>query len=590
MFSLLDIKLVYEFFDITRTFMLLILSKKSKILSLLEKFPEQFSPRVIQKEILSEIEEKIKSGYKKIILCAPTGVGKSLVGATISRYFDSSFTITASKHLQDQYIKDIPFLKPVKGKQNFSCLKMMESEKVENTRRAMRWGLTCDKGQCQEKINRDGKETIEICKFKPTIKQVEEHTQDAESCHYYLQKYEALVAKHSLWNYHAFFQIMKFNRKLFENYLDRKVSVFDEAHKIEDQIMQFIGFDIFNIQIQECNLDSDRYVFSDLDSMIQLTDDIAYSYAKKIKDIKESDTYQNNPDYELITRLERRYDRAAQAKIDILSDKENFVVNDPLRDLNGNIRTISIKPVDVSKFANSFFDTDYQIFMSATIDKRSFCENMGLDEEHVAFVDSPKSPFPIGNRQIELLNIRRLSYGSTKEDELEVIKTIDRILDEHSNERGLILTSSIPRCQKIQRYLSSKNTRRIRICHSINKDGKTQDEVISEHALDPTGVLLSSSLWEGVDLKDDLSRFQIIAKVPYPNYKEKRIKAKMEKFPSWYTSQTLTKLLQGFGRSIRSETDWAKTYVLDTAANNVFFKAQRMIPRAYYDVLGLETL
>jgi len=189
-----------------------------------------------------------------------------------------------------------------------------------------------------------------------------------------------------------------------------------------------------------------------------------------------------------------------------------------------------------------------------------------------------------------LLNIKRLSYGSTEDDEVKVIKTIDRILDEHSTERGLILTSSIPRCQKILRYLSPKNTRRIRICHSKNKDDKTQDEVITEHASDPTGVLLSSSLWEGVDLKDDLSRFQIIAKVPYPNYTEKRTKAKMAKFPLWYTSQTLTKLLQGFGRSIRSEDDWAKTYVLDTAANNVFFKAQQMIPKAYHDVLGMDEL
>ncbi|MDO7696874.1 MAG: helicase, partial [Nitrosopumilus sp.] len=117
---------------------------------------------------------------------------------------------------------------------------------------------------------------------------------------------------------------------------------------------------------------------------------------------------------------------------------------------------------------------------------------------------------------------------------------------------------------------------------------KTQDEVISEHSADPTGVLLSSSLWEGVDLKDDLSRFQIIAKVPYPNYTEKRTKAKMNKFPLWYTSQTLTKLLQGFGRSIRSDDDWAKTYVLDTSVNNVFFKGQQMIPKAYYDVLGMD--
>lgn len=265
----------------------------------------------------------------------------------------------------------------------------------------------------------------------------------------------------------------------------------------------------------------------------------------------------------------------AQAKIDILSDKDNFVVNDPVRDLNGNFRIISVKPIDVSKFTNNFFNTEYQIFMSATIDKQSFCENMGLEKDTVAFVDTPKSPFPIEHRRIDLLNVCRLNYTSTDEDELEVIKAIDMILDEHSNERGLILTSSIPRCHKILRFLSPKNTRRIRICHSTNKDGKSQDEIISEHSADPTGVLLSSSLWEGVDLKDDLSRFQIIAKVPYPNYKEKRTKAKMDKFPLWYTSQTLTKLLQGFGRSIRSENDFARTYVLDTAVNNVFSKLNK---------------
>ena len=157
----------------------------------------------------------------------------------------------------------------------------MSAEKVDNSRRAMRWGLTCDKGECLERTSKNGKEIIETCKFKPTIKQVEENTQDSNACHYYLQKYEALVAKHSLWNYHAFFQIMKFNKKLFEDYLDRKVSVFDEAHKIEDQIIQFVGFDIFAGQVDECNLNAEKYDFTDLDSMISLTDDIAYSYAKK---------------------------------------------------------------------------------------------------------------------------------------------------------------------------------------------------------------------------------------------------------------------------------------------------------------------
>ena len=87
--------------------------------------------------------------------------------------------------------------------------------------------------------------------------------------------------------------------------------------------------------------------------------------------------------------------------------------------------------------------------MSATINKQSFCENMGFDKDEVAFIDTPKSPFPIEHRQIDLLNVKRLSYGSTEEDELEVIKTIDRILDEHSTERGLIFNIIYSKMSKI---------------------------------------------------------------------------------------------------------------------------------------------
>jgi len=88
-------------------------------------------------------------------------------------------------------------------------------------------------------------------------------------------------------------------------------------------------------------------------------------------------------------------------------------------------------------------------------------------------------------------------------------------------------------------------------------------------------------------LKDDLSRFQIIAKIPYPPMTEKRIVEKMKRFPLWYDSQTLMKLLQGFGRSIRSEDDWARTYVLDSAVNFLIVKTRDIVPRAYHDILNI---
>jgi Rad3-related DNA helicase len=293
-----------------------------------------------------------------------------------------------------------------------------------------------------------------------------------------------------------------------------------------------------------------------------------------------------NPDYVLLSKLESRYEKMANSHAEIFSNKNNFVVNDPFNDERGNFRSISIKPLDISKYVKTFFDIEHQIFMSATIDKASFCENAGLEPSKVGFVDTPRSPFAPDKRRINFLNTKKLSYSASKDDELAVVKKIDDIMSQHADERGLILTSSEKRCFDIKNNLSEKNRRRIRICHSRNENGMTQDEILQEHSFDEDGVLLSSSLWEGVDLKDDLSRFQIIAKVPYPNLSEKRTKIKMQKFPLWYKSQTLTKLLQGFGRSIRSEEDWAVTYVLDSAASDLLMQSKQMIPKAYQDVLG----
>jgi Rad3-related DNA helicase len=556
-------------------------------MTILEHFPEEFKPREIQKEILNGIEEKIKSGYKTIILSAPTGVGKSLIAATLARYFGSSFVVTASKQLQDQYSKDLKFLMPVKGKSNFACLKLMEQESIEksDTRSAVQKGLTCEKGLCEETTMKNGKKVKETCQFKPKLGEPQDITK--ELCHYYEQKYRALTSPHSIWNYAAYFQLMRFNRKAYEEYVKKPIAIFDEAHKVEDQIIQFIGVDIYNVYFTECGIDAKKFDdLSDIDTIAKLLEGLAKSYAKQILDLQESRAFMLNPDYATLAKLESRYEKMSNSYVEINSNKNNFVVNDPFKDERGNFRSVSIKPLDISKYVKAFFDIENQVFMSATIDKDSFCENAGLDPSKVGFVDTPRSPFPPDKRRINFLNTRKLSYSSSRDDELAVIKKIDDIMSQHDTERGLILTSSEKKCLDIKNNLSEKNRQRIRICHSRNENGMTQDEVLQEHSFDEDGVLLSSSLWEGVDLKDDLSRFQIIAKVPYPNLSEKRTKNKMQKFPLWYKSQTMTKLLQGFGRSIRSEEDWAVTYVLDSAASDLLLQSKSMIPKSYQDVLG----
>ncbi len=556
--------------------------------TMLSNFPNNLTPRDIQRDILKDIDQEMRSGYKKIVISAPTGSGKSAIGIALANSLHSSFIVTASKSLQDQYVHDFKHLRSVKGKSNFACLKQMErkSDPVKSQKTALRLGMTCDKGECVEKKLVDGKEKAVSCKYRPAIQDYQ-YGFDGTICHYYQQKYDALMSPYSIWNYFSYFQIMKFNLKTYGDYLNKDVSIFDEAHNIENQILRFIGFDLTTSQLERCGIEHSRYNLDDIEDILVILRTMAKYYAEEIKLVVESKAYQNKPDYSKIEPLEKKFERVVDARNEIEDEPENFIIN---VNKNNYGSMISITPLDISKYAKQFFVTPHQIFMSATISRDSFCQTMGIPNDEVAFVDAPYSPFDLDHRSIEISDVGRLNYKTTPDTEKRLFDAINSIMtNKHPNDRGLILTSSKKWCETILDGMTPQNRSRVRICHATNPDGKTQDEVLREHGKTPNSVLLSSSLWEGVDLKDDLSRFQIVAKIPYPNFAEKRTRLMKERYPLWYPAQTLTKMLQGFGRSIRNEKDWAKTYVLDSSINRLVSNYRDLIPKAYHDSLNMES-
>jgi Rad3-related DNA helicase len=76
-------------------------------------------------------------------------------------------------------------------------------------------------------------------------------------------------------------------------------------------------------------------------------------------------------------------------------------------------------------------------------------------------------------------------------------------------------------------------------------------------------ILVGPSLIEGLSFDDDLCRFQIIMKVPYPSLADKFVKAKKDINPAWYSNTTAISILQGVGRGIRNENDWCVTFIFD---------------------------
>jgi Rad3-related DNA helicase len=70
-----------------------------------------------------------------------------------------------------------------------------------------------------------------------------------------------------------------------------------------------------------------------------------------------------------------------------------------------------------------------------------------------------------------------------------------------------------------------------------------RDDVRAEHVNSTTPtVLISPSLYIGLDLKNDLSRFQIITKVPYPDLGDRWINEKRKINGQWYIWQTALRL------------------------------------------------
>jgi Rad3-related DNA helicase len=85
-------------------------------------------------------------------------------------------------------------------------------------------------------------------------------------------------------------------------------------------------------------------------------------------------------------------------------------------------------------------------------------------------------------------------------------------------------------------------------------------------------------MMEGVDLKDELSRFQIICKIPFPYLGDLVVKKRMERNDKWYPYMTAKSIIQSLGRSIRNQSDHAISYILDGDWERFYNKNKHLFP------------
>ena len=534
----------------------------------LKHFPYDHT-REEQTKAIDFILDCFSSHQKRfIVLEAGTGVGKSAVGITVGRYLASqgehtdgfrtgTYFLTTQKILQDQYEND--FGKPrgkmasIKSSSNYQC-----SFHKKNT---------CQQSQQQLRTAERDSQFFKTCTF---------------NCKYKNAKNKFLESEESVTNFPYFLTEATFSGKI----IPRSLLVVDEAHNIENELSKFI-----EVQISQrfCkSILGIRWPY-EITSQYKAYRWISESYFPKVqsklaffeKAINKTGLKSRLKEFE---KVSRQYDllKGHVSKIETfikIYEKDNWVF-ESVPAINRSQRKFSFKPIDVSKYAHDYLFRlgEKVLMMSATIlDHKTFCKSLGVSEDEVLFLSIP-TPFPVSNRPIITCPIGSMSAKKIDDTLPRLRDAVKEILKQHKNEKGIIHCHTF----KIANYLKSTlNDERILIHNSENRDKVLKNHIGSSNP----SVLLSPSMSEGVDLKGDLSRFQIICKIPYPYLGDKIVKKRMGKWKNWYPLQTAKLIVQASGRSVRSMEDKAVTYILDADWDRLYRNNIDMFPKSFKDAL-----
>lgn len=466
------------------------------------------NPRPGQLETVSEILEAIDKGYKYIVLEAGPGTGKSAIAACLTNFFEDSYILTVTKQLQNQYLRDFKNFKLVKGRNNFKCL-MSENN--------------CDLGRC----------LVEdfSCEFKKSIPPV---------CPYYEQKFHALNARTVVSNYHYMFLELNY----VDDFHSRNLMICDEAHNLEQVLMNQLQLEFNRSELEEfLNFKVKDTFLKDLSSSnynewINFIEKIINLYTKKLE---------NTHVGEDVVFIKNQISACRQFMVNIAFDSKNWIFNwDEEEEL------IQFKPVKINHYANQLLKhSNICVFMSATIlDYELFAEYLGINPDEI-YAIRKKSIFNVENNPLIPYGEYNLSKNLIGVNAPKTITEISEILNIHRNDKGIIHTVSNQCSDFIFENISD------------NRLIRPDDIEVFENSSKPL-VLVSPALDEGVDFPGDLCRFQIIYKIPYLDLGDMQIKSRMKEDSEWYDYKTSLRLIQTHGRGMRDETDYCKTYVIDS--------------------------
>lgn len=505
---------------------------------------------------------------KYFILQCDVGTGKSGIAKTVANWCENAFIITETKQLQQQYVDDFSHesnMVSIKGKANYQCNR--------NGR------LNCENGPC----------TLRRTSVKPPC---------MATCKYYTLRSKAINSPIVLTSYAYIFRA--FDCAGF--WKPRELMVFDECHLLEDQLINFATFEInpefLDRQYGLFDDDSDRSDLMEKFSEEGWTPNnkskfnkvffLVTEKRKELFDMMKDELGGEKPEdldedaLDVLSKTHKLY-----YDIDKLYKKMSLFFGAKKEDWiiapNTTDGALCFTPLNVDLLFHKFCDTwaSKFIFMSATIlDTEGYIKELGISPEE-CLVIKMESSFDPEKSPIYYMPCGSMNYESIDESLHTACSAINFLLSKKPNEKGIIHTGNYKVAERIWNNNSEiSKDNHDRLLMRATKE-ITNQNLLKVHERAENTVLLSPSMTTGVDLKDDLSRFQIVVKMPFSSLADPRIKKKSTINSNWYTCQMLKTLIQACGRSTRSVDDFSATYILDSSFKYWVTRYKKWLPESF---------
>lgn len=521
----------------------------------LEGFPQW---RENQQQAVQDIVDAFSNSSDRVLLEAPTGAGKTIIGAAVARMLGGQGALYLSHtiNLQNQQLHTLPGAVTCTGRGNHLCL--------NDTGRML--GMTAADADCPCALAVPG------------------------GCGYYSQWFEAMAAEDVVLNYAFAVRVLKSGglrvwgpdgpEKIENPFHGRGLMVCDEGHNLESALLDADGVDIYQRNFEKHGFQVPRSL-----------------------DIKDWFNWHNDAGLQ----IGEAHDTAKQSRLANPS-MDNYKQEQSLRGLKQTITNLGdlagahkdtpvfvgrtpfgyrIRPLWAWNRSNKilFRHAPSTLVMSATLgNPATLARLLGL--ENWTHIRIP-STFPVANRPVFYWPVARMKHGMPEEDKQRQAVALVHLANKFRGVRGVVHCNSFA----LGKYLAD-------VAGSLDSDvasrlvshtSATRERIFKafeEGTLGEDAILITPSATTGVDW--DFVGWQMIPKVPFPDLGDEFTRLRYDYVTDAgepigkevFQQEACKTLVQAAGRCVRTPVSKGVTIITDSTFWPLF---KYTAPKAFPD-------